>query len=74
MQDQMRLYDALHDPYRLTVLDAALPFETVSAELARDALREYMKRYGMVGNLLYFSNPWQLNRDEAGAKTPSKPE
>jgi thymidylate kinase len=72
MPEQMRLYDTLSDRYRLRVLDAGLPFDAASAELARDALREYLNNYGMIGNLLYFSNPWQLNRPEKGTNAASK--
>ncbi len=74
LSDQMRLYDALSDQYSLKMLDAAMPFDKLSAELTRDVLRVYLNNYGMVGNLLYFSNPWQLNRREKRPGTTETPD
>lgn len=61
-EDAVRLYDEKAPLYGLTVLDANLPFESMSALIERQSLRTYFQQYGMLGNLLLFSNPWQLNR------------
>ncbi len=48
--------------YNLVAFDVSQSFEETSRSLARDVLSAYLNRYGTRGNLLYFSNPWQLNR------------
>ena len=59
---EMMAYRRLARERGLTVIDASEPFETVSRRLAHEVLSGYLARYGTLGNLLFFSNPWQLNR------------
>ena len=56
------LYREKAESHGLRVLDAIGPFAVTSALVEREALRAYFNRYTMLGNFLFFQNPWQLNR------------
>jgi len=59
---QVDLYRERSETYGLVPVDANEPFDEAAAAIEREALQAYMSAFAPRLNLLFFSNPWQLNR------------
>lgn len=68
--EQISLYGQMAEKYRLIRVDAGGSYEEVSAQVIREALRSYMRSFGTLGDALFFSNPWQLNRPQRESNPP----